>query len=182
MQGLQTQPIVYCRIFESLYWKKMSQSNYRERRSHSLHPLPPIEVFKNNMLQHLVHGHKRVHLIQKIHRSYTLMHPSAVAGHRHRWLPDLIDKVRDKTAFEETQASMSLYFLWDKLLANECEWSWLSEISWYKAPSDDAIRNEEKRSGKVNKHPKPQVIPTMRTGLQPAQINVGHVIPYADKG
>jgi hypothetical protein len=58
----------------------------------------------------------------------------------------------------------------------------LSEISWYKAPSDDAIRNEEKRSGKVNKHPKPQVIPTMRTGLQPAQINVGHVIPYADKG
>ena len=153
--------------------------NFPVRKTHHMIPLPPIEIFKNNMILHLTHGHKRVQLIQKIHKSYTRMHPAAVAHHRHKWLRDLVDRVKDKNAFDVTVSSMSLYFLWDKLLATEYEWSWLMEIKWYQAPSEEAVRGEERRSGKINKYPKLTYIPTIRQGLEMLPVvNAGHVIPF----
>jgi hypothetical protein len=108
-----------------------------------------LKRWEGKLLSYMKSGNSRRGVICNVKKAIGKLSTSEIRERcRNQFLRSMIEGIRGEKVFSLGQSCITLYLLWEELEATPIQWTWLTELNWYRRPTEERLADEAFRSGK----------------------------------
>jgi hypothetical protein len=109
-----------------------------------------LDKVTERIVSYITQGSSRRRLIVKAEKSFEKIHDKMERRRMiSEFLRKLVEQIHQKRVFNVSGARIFIFRLWKSLGATSDEWGLLHRVAWYRTPTNEELKLDEYRSGKL---------------------------------